>query len=73
MKEKIFAINRDLSTKLESERNVDFIVWGENEFMNLNRDTGLYNQLLDLSKELQTHIVVDTVWEFKGSMYDTVY
>lgn len=70
MKEKIFAINRELSTNMVSEKDVDFIVWGENEFMNLN-DKTLYNELLSLSKNLNTHLVVDTVWNDREKMYDT--
>lgn len=70
MKEQIFAINQELSINLSKEKEVDFIVWGENEFMNLN-DTQLYNELLELSKTLNSHFVVDTVWNKEDDMYDT--
>jgi apolipoprotein N-acyltransferase len=70
MKKKIFQINQELSRNLTKEKP-DFIVWGENEFMNLNTDKDLYEDLKSLSKELDTHIVADTVWTDKKSMYDT--
>ncbi|MCM3767612.1 nitrilase-related carbon-nitrogen hydrolase [Neobacillus niacini] len=71
MKQKIFQINADLSANLVKEKPVDFIVWGENEFMNLNTDKDLFNGLKSLSKELNAHIVADTVWSDKDKMYDT--
>jgi apolipoprotein N-acyltransferase len=71
MKEKIFEINSQLSREIvTSEKTPDFIVWGENEFMNTS-DENLYKGLMDLSKELNTHLVVDTVWETVDDMYDT--
>ncbi|MHC0035361.1 nitrilase-related carbon-nitrogen hydrolase [Pseudoneobacillus sp. C159] len=71
MKEKIFEINRQLSREMATtEKAPDFIVWGENEFMNTN-DENLYKSLMDLSKELNAHFVVDTVWQTDDHMYDT--
>ncbi|MFT4414316.1 nitrilase-related carbon-nitrogen hydrolase [Fredinandcohnia humi] len=71
MKTKIFDINRDLSRNLVKDKDVDFIVWGENEFMNLTTDSELYREFIGLSKELHTHIAADTVWQTKDTMYDT--
>lgn len=73
MKKKIFQINQELSRNLVKEEPVDFIVWGENEFMNLNNDKDLVGEMKSLSKELQTHIVADTVWTNKDRMYDTAF
>lgn len=70
MKQKIFDINRELSRQLISQKQADFIVWGENEFMNLD-DQWLYEQFVDLSKELGAIIVADTVWKQGDHMYDT--
>ena len=72
MKEKIFEINQDLSKKIIEEKHADFIVWGENEFVNLN-DTELINQYRALAKSLNTNLIADTVWETKDTMYDTAY
>lgn len=70
MKQKIFDTNRDLSRQLIAQKQADIIVWGENEFMNLN-DQRLYDQFSQLSTELGSMIVADTVWETSDSMYDT--
>lgn len=70
MKQKIFDINRDLSRQLNTQQQADFIVWGENEFMNLN-DQWLYDQFADLATELNAILVADSVWETGDAMYDT--
>jgi apolipoprotein N-acyltransferase len=70
MKRKIFEINSDLSRRIQTEKKANFIVWGENEFMNLN-DTRLYEQFAGLAQELNAAIVADTVWETGDAMYDT--
>lgn len=70
MKQRIFDINRELSRQIRAEAEADFIVWGENEFMNQD-DRSLHEQLTALTKELGAAIVVDTVWETDGTMYDT--
>lgn len=71
MQHRIFEINRDLSRRLaEQEGPLDFIVWGENEFMNLG-DAAMMNQLAALSGELGAYITADTVWETGHAMYDT--
>ncbi|SOC05991.1 apolipoprotein N-acyltransferase [Ureibacillus xyleni] len=72
MKEKIFEINEELSKQIMNEKRADFIVWGENEFMNLN-DTQLTNDFRSLAKSLHTTIIADTVWETEDTMYDTAY
>lgn len=70
MKKKIFEIDRDLSRSIQFEKKPDIIVWGENEFMNQD-DRWLHDNLSALSKELGAAIVVDTVWETKGKIFDT--
>jgi len=70
MKEKIFAVNRELSRQLQAEKKVDIIVWGENEFMSL-ADDWLVEQLTALTKELDAAVVADTVWKTGDAMYDT--
>ena len=72
MKEKIFEINQELSQNIMEEKSAEFIVWGENEFMNLN-DTELIYQFQHLAKLLKTTIIADTVWETKDVMYDSAY
>lgn len=72
MKQAIFDVNRELSTQIQNEEKpADFMVWGENEFMNLD-DVWMYDQLAALSAELGTVVVADTVWKTdQGKMYDT--
>lgn len=70
MKQKIFDINRELSRQIRAEAEADFIVWGENEFMNQD-DRSLHEQLTALTNDLGAAIVADTVWETDGTMYDT--
>src|SRR5690606_4260322 len=71
MKQKILEINSNLTRYAAQERPLDMVVWPENEFMHLNDDTALYEQLSELAKELGTVIAADTVWETDGKMYDT--
>jgi len=70
MKQKIMDINRQLSRQIVSGKKADFIVWGENEFMNLD-DHELYDQFIELSSELNAIIVADAVWQNDDGMYDT--
>lgn len=70
MKRKLFELNAGLSRGIRAAGPVDVIVWGENEFMNLN-DAALYDDLAALAAELGSAIVADTVWETDHAMYDT--
>ncbi|MBO9597781.1 MAG: hypothetical protein J7559_08180 [Cohnella sp.] len=71
MQQRIFEINRELSRQLTEEGGpLDLIVWGENEFMNLD-DAAMMSQLAALSGELGAYIAADTVWETGHAMYDT--
>nr|WP_198044811.1 nitrilase-related carbon-nitrogen hydrolase [Lysinibacillus timonensis] len=70
MKQAIFNVNASLSRDIVHERKVDFIVWGENEFMNYD-DKEFYDQLTELARELNSSIISDIVWENNNNVYDT--
>ena len=73
MRQKIFEINRELSTELIKRYGpVDILVWGENEYLNPD-DAGMIGQLAALSQETGAYIAADSVWKTNGAMYDTAY
>lgn len=73
MQQKIFDINKQLSQELVQRNGaVDIIIWGENEFVNLD-DSNMLNQLASLSAELGAYIAVDSVWETEDAMYDSAF
>jgi len=72
MQQRIFDINRELSIDLAKEGQLHYIVWGENEYMNLHDDQKI-DQLAALASELGAYIAVDTVWEKEDAMYDTAF
>src|SRR5690606_9721302 len=72
MQQAIFDINRQLSVELTTAKQPQYIVWGENEYMNAD-DAHMVNQLAALSQELSAYITVDTVWNTVDAMYDTAF
>jgi len=73
MRRKIFEINKELSAELiRSSGPVDVIVWGENEYLNLD-DGEMIRELEAFAAETGAYIAVDGVWETEGAMYDTAY
>src|SRR5690606_13265156 len=65
----IFDVNAALSRSLAAERPA-FIVWPENEIADAD-DPLIRPQLAALARELQTYLVVDTVWQAPSGMHDT--
>ncbi|HWL24407.1 MAG TPA: nitrilase-related carbon-nitrogen hydrolase [Ureibacillus sp.] len=70
MKKAIFDVNASLSKEIIAEKQVDFIVWGENEFMDLSDDE-IYSNLKKLARTLNTSIITDVVWQNENTLYDT--
>lgn len=70
MQQKIFDINKQITTRIVQQHgSVDIVVWGENEFANLD-DTRMIDQLASLAKEVGAYIAVDGVWQTDKAMYD---
>jgi apolipoprotein N-acyltransferase len=65
----IFDVNAALTRTLAAA-DPAFVVWPENEIADAD-DPLIRPQLAALARELQTYLVVDTVWQAPGSMYDT--
>lgn len=53
-----------------THKQADIIVWGENEFMNLD-DAWLVDKFKSLAQELDAAIVADVVWDADEAKYDT--
>lgn len=68
----IFDVNAALTRQAVTEANDDvaFVVWPENEFADTD-DAFFMNQVGALARELNTHIVADTVWRTPTDMHDT--